>query len=211
MNNLNKTKNRGFTIIETMISISLFLIVITVGMGSLLNANLVHRKSTDMRSIMDGLSFILEDMSRNMRTGYDFQCFNEGETIKVGSPKSCESGSIIVFEPADGNPDSADDQWVYVFSKENGKGIISKSTKGPNDNQNFVQLTTSDIDININRSGFSVLGAESPDNGDEQQPLINIRISGSINLPNGESTPFNLSTSVSQRKIDASVPPTEPI
>ena len=36
-----------------------------VGMDSLLNANLVHRKSEDMRSIMDSLSFIMEDMSRN--------------------------------------------------------------------------------------------------------------------------------------------------
>ena len=45
-----------------MISISLFLVVVVFGMNALLNANVVHQKSQDMRSILDNLSFILEDM-----------------------------------------------------------------------------------------------------------------------------------------------------
>ena len=72
MQNKNN-KQTGYTIIETMISVSLFLIIITIGMGALLNANLLHQKSRDMRSIMDNLSFIMEDMSRNLRTGYDYR------------------------------------------------------------------------------------------------------------------------------------------
>ena len=64
----------GYTIIETMIAISVFLVVVIYGMGSLLSASLLHQKSEDMRSIMDNLSFIMEDMSRNLRTGNSYHC-----------------------------------------------------------------------------------------------------------------------------------------
>jgi Tfp pilus assembly protein PilV len=57
-------KESGYTIIETMIAVSLFLIVVTTGIGALLNANLLHQKSASMRSIMDNLSFAMEDMNR---------------------------------------------------------------------------------------------------------------------------------------------------
>ena len=73
MQNKNNNK-KGFTIIETMIAVSLFLVIVVIGMGALLNANLLHQKSQDMRSILDNLSFVMEDMSRNLRTGYDYQC-----------------------------------------------------------------------------------------------------------------------------------------
>jgi len=72
MQKINLQKNSGFTIIETMIAVSIFLIVVTIGIGSLLNTTLLQSKSQDMRSIMDNLSFIMEDMSRNIRTGYNY-------------------------------------------------------------------------------------------------------------------------------------------
>ena len=52
-------KEAGYTIIETMVAVSIFLIVIMYGMGALLNANLLHQKSQDLRSILDILSFII--------------------------------------------------------------------------------------------------------------------------------------------------------
>src|SRR3989339_2244393 len=85
----------GYTIIETMIAISLFLVIIMAGMGALLNANLLHQKSQNMRSIIDNLSFIMEDMSRNLRTGYDYHC---GDFSNIESPQSCVSDNIIFFE-----------------------------------------------------------------------------------------------------------------
>src|SRR3989344_6919944 len=112
-------KQRGYTIIETMISVSLFLIIIMAGMGALLNANLLHQKSQNMRSIMDNLSFIMEDMSRNLRTGYNYHCFVSGDVIPsttspiVSTPKSCASVWAIAFEYAFGSPGNHDDQWVY--------------------------------------------------------------------------------------------------
>src|ERR1035437_840256 len=73
-------KGGGFTIIETMIAVSLFIIIVMMGMGALLNANALHQKSQNMRSILDNLSFVMEDMSRNLRVGYSYDCILAGVT-----------------------------------------------------------------------------------------------------------------------------------
>src|SRR3989344_5317882 len=119
---------KGYTIIETMIAVSLFMIIVTMGMGALLNANLLHQKSRDMRSIMDSLSFMMEDMSRNLRTGYKYRCYDGSltwnqsfaQTSGLNTPRSCASGGVIVFEEAGGHTPlttpsdpNATDQWAY--------------------------------------------------------------------------------------------------
>ena len=198
--------NQGYTIIETMISISIFLVVVMTGMGVLLNANAVHRKSQTMRSILDNLSFIMEDMSRNLRTGYNYHCFVSGDTIPssdnspiMDDPKSCASGWGIAFEYAFGDPDPGvtNDQWVYYID---GTGKLFKSTQGPYILSNFVQLTPNEVVVNTTASSFSILGAEAPV-GNQQQPFVIIRLVGTVTI-NNIATPFSLQTAVSQRLID---------
>jgi type II secretory pathway pseudopilin PulG len=211
----------GYTIIETMIAISLFLIIIMAGMGALLNANLLHQKSQSTRSIMDNLSFIMEDMSRNLRTGYDFRCYDStllwnqsfAQTSGLNTPRSCAIGGVIVFEEAHGNTplsDPADpnatDQWAYKIDSTNGVDFnISKSVDG---GLNWVQLNPEEVVIN-GISGFSVLGAEPPNlnpppPGDQQQPFVIIRLIGKITFKD-VVTPFSLQTSVSERVIDINI------
>jgi hypothetical protein len=191
-----KIKN-GYTIIETMIAVSLFIIIVMVGMGALLSANSLHRKSQGMRSVMDNLSFIMEDISRNLRTGYSFHCIAPGDTvpvISVSTPKSCATGGWgIAFEYTKGNPSNDDDQWVYYIDD----GKIFKSTLG-SDLSNFIQLTPDEIVID-SASSFTVLGAEPPP--DDLQPFVTIKLIGTITFKD-IITPFSLQTSVSQRNID---------
>ena len=92
-----------------MISISLFIVIVMTGMGALLNANLIHQKSQDMRSIMDNLNFIMEDMSKNLRTGYNYRCYTGGsitdiiDDSNISSTRSCNSGGWgIAFEHQNG-------------------------------------------------------------------------------------------------------------
>lgn len=200
--------NRGYTIIETMIAVSLFLVVVMAGMGALLNANLIHEKSKNMRSIMDNLSFIMDDISKNLRTGYNYHCFPSGLVAPsttysysiipsfASTPQSCDFGFGIAFEAANGDSNNYIDQWFYYI--DNGK--IFKSTQGPYYSYNFVQLTPDEVVIDP-ISGFSVLGAEPSSAGNFQQPLVNIRLIGTITLK-GTTTPFSLQTSVSQRLLD---------
>lgn len=215
-NIFNKKNKAGFTLVETMISVSLFIIITTVGIGALLNANLLYNKSQDVRAIIDNLNFVMEDMSRNIRTGYNYHCLSlaNGNTDmpvssnQLSEPIDCEGGGWgIAFESAYGDntendvpiPDIIDyeDQWVYRISDE---GKIFKSTQGPYLDGQFTQLTSEEVYIDPFLSGFVVTGAEAPP-GDEQQPLVTIRLVGTITYRNVVS-PFSLQTTVSQRLLD---------
>lgn len=182
-----------------MIAVSLFIIIVMMGMGALLNANLLHQKSRDMRSILDNLSFIMEDMSRNLRTGYSFYCVVGNDTLaNVNTTKSGEDCWGVAFENQDGSPSNPNDQWVYYISND---GKIFKATAGPYNNPaNYIQLTPDEVVIDP-VSGFSVLGASPVSSSDRQQPFVMIRLVGLITYKN-ITTPFSLQTSVSQRLID---------
>src|SRR3989339_1858241 len=151
-----KIKNcmKGYTIIETMIAVSLFLVIIMAGMGALLNANLLHSKSQNMRSIMDNLSFIMEDMSRNLRTGYNYYCINSSHpNIPTNSndTNSCSNGDGkgISFKATG----SSAGQWVYNLSFCDSKNGICKSVNGGS----FIQLVPDEVVIDSS-SSFTVVG-----------------------------------------------------
>lgn len=201
-----KKQKGGYTIIETMITISLFTIIVMYGMGALLNANALHQKSQSMRSILDSLSFITEDISRNLRTGSGYHCldYEEGSISEasIGAlsvPKSCEGGGwAIIFEPPRGNPNDTQDQWVYYISND---GKIFKAAGAPYGTSDFVQLTPEGVVVDPVKSGFVVYGAEPPTQGDLQQPFVTIRFVGSITYKDIVS-PFSIQTSASQRTVD---------
>lgn len=212
----SKTKN-GYTIIETMISISIFLILIMTGMTTLMNAFSLHRKSQNMRSAVDNLSFILEDMSRNIRTGSNYYCLNNYNldsflasdiSQRKSSPVNVSTGAReicwgIAFEAAGGGVSSLD-QWVYFIDVN---GAIQKAVMGPyTDPSNFTQLTPGmpgepgAITLKPG-SGFYIFGAEKEASPNQQQPLIQIILAGSVTEKNITS-PFSLETMVSSRIID---------
>ena len=187
----NKYKG-GYTLIETMIALAIFLIVVTIGSGSLINAYSVNRKSQDLRSAIDGLSFAMEDMSKNIRTGYDYHCIIAGDSSDTTIPKSCSIGNGIAFESSEGNNSKSDDQWAYFISG----GKLFRSTTG--DLNQAVQMTPSEVVLTETTNNFAVFGAE---NSDKQQPFAVIRLVGKI-TSRGQVTLFSLQTIVSQRKSD---------
>lgn len=192
MKNNFKKFNTGYTIIETMIAVSLFLVVVTISINSLLNSNVLLNKSKDMRAVIDNLSFIMEDMSRNIRTGSVYRCTDTFDKEPV--PQSCVSGGTLAFTEV-----ITQERWVYKIESQDG-GETFHIYKSINNGTTFVKLTD-DLIILSPQSGFSVLGAESLTNGDNQQPFVTIRLVGEI-IYRGVSTPFSLQNSVSQTEID---------
>ena len=205
------TESGGFTLIETMISVALFLAVVMTGMGALLNASFIHTKSQDIRSIVDNLSFIMEDMSRDIRTGYSYNCMDysipslpPSDNPTLETPRNCSSGGwALFFEASNGVPINPGDQWVYYINSD---GNLFRSTQS---GDNPVQLNSNDITFTLGGvgnlgSGFVVTGAES---NDTMQPFVTIRLIGKIHSKKDNSDiPFSLQTSVSQRLIDIQTP-----
>ncbi|HEU0085761.1 MAG TPA: prepilin-type N-terminal cleavage/methylation domain-containing protein [Candidatus Paceibacterota bacterium] len=187
MIHFNKNTQGGYTIIEMMVAVSVFLVVLMYGMVALLNSNMLQIRSKDAHSMMDNLSFIMEEISRDLRTGYDYHCIDDNNT-SASSPHSCSFGRGISFMPSS---DIETERWAYNI---NG-GVLMKSIDGGN---SFYPLTSSDISIH-EASGFSVLGAEPPPS--KGQPLARVFLEGTINSRGGVTT-FSLQTTVSQRLLD---------
>ena len=64
-----KNNKSGFTLVELMVSVSLFVIVMTISMGSILSVFNANRKAKNIRNVMDNINFTLEGMTRTIRFG----------------------------------------------------------------------------------------------------------------------------------------------
>ncbi len=198
--------NKGFTLLELMVSIGLFLVIVTIGIQAMLNTGNNYHKTQDLRSSMDGMSFVMEEMARNIRLGSHYHC--KAFTGSMELPQDCstltENSLSLAFENVDGLPYDAEgpnleDQFIYRFSEVSGKGKIEKSVDG---GDTFLDITPIDVDIDLSKSGFSVFGSETPD--DFIQPSVLIRISGTV-LTKTNSTNFSIQTTVSQRAIESTI------
>ncbi len=201
MRNLSQNKNSGFTLIEAMVSIGLFSVIMIIGITAVLSVNNTYRKSRTMRSAIDNLSFVMEDMARNIRLGFDYRCFDQFSEIanNIEEPQDGIDCKGIVFEPY-WNPvqsDDADQVGYYIDGLDNS---IYKTTTGySSGTDSFSAMNSIDVRIDPATSGFTIYGTDPLDG---EQPSVLIRINGTAQSGKN-STNFNLQTTVSQRLLDA--------
>jgi len=69
---LKNKLQKGFTLMEVMVAVSIFTIIVTVGIVALLTVNNTHKRSQIDRQAIDSLSYSLESMSRSLRTALEW-------------------------------------------------------------------------------------------------------------------------------------------
>src|SRR3989344_3612671 len=79
----------GFTLIEMMTSVSIFIIVMTISMGAVLGIFNANEKVGTLKAVMDNLNFAVETMSREIRFGSRYHCGAGSVTL----PANCSGGS----------------------------------------------------------------------------------------------------------------------
>ncbi len=187
---------RAFTLIEMMVAVSIFAIVMLVGVGALLSLIQANARAQAINSVMNNLNAALESMSRTIRVGTTYHC----ETSPVPPPpsvlamaKDCAGGGgvLLAFEGSNGNPNDANDQVVYRL---NGKQLERSLLAGVNGS--FVALTAPEV--SIDQFNFYVVGSAP---GDGVQPRVLVRIQGSAQVPGGKTT-FTVQASVVERLLD---------
>lgn len=192
-------KEKGFTLIELMVSMTIFTILVTVGIGAVLNATSQYYTASNMRSIMDNLNFVMEDMSRNIRTASGVHC---------GGSTGSHLDSTGDFIPASCATTPMNRLVVAAISGDNITYAITPSSYTPAPNRVFKVvgdtgaeqvITPAEITIDFLKSGFTVRGAED---GDGLQPMVTIRLSGTIRYKNVDS-PFSIQNSVTLRALDS--------
>ncbi|MEI6316194.1 MAG: type II secretion system protein [bacterium] len=194
-------KQHGFTLVETMVSMTIFSVLVVYGLGSVLTAISQHERSQNMSNVMDNLNFILEDMSRNIRLGTNFHCFapDESGTGVDGSghvnvvPQDCQLGvgsNEIVFQSVSGVA------ITYLIAPVGGVGQVQIQKIVGNGTAQI--LTPTYVIIDSSKSGFIVYGAPQ---GDGLQPVINISLSGKVTY-RGTDSSFSIQTTVASRPLD---------
>ena len=89
---LNQRKNKGFTLIEMMVAVSIFVIVAFIVTTTLLTMSSAYKKAQKMRVLMDNLSFSIQDMSLAFREGKNYSCLGGGAPFAFCALLSAVSG-----------------------------------------------------------------------------------------------------------------------
>ncbi|HEU5114396.1 MAG TPA: type II secretion system protein [Candidatus Paceibacterota bacterium] len=187
---------RGFTLIEVLVSVSIFAMVMLVATGSVFSIVAANKKSHALKSVMTNLDFALESMMREIRLGSKYAC---GASVPLSSTADCSAGDTVLRIKAnrdvngDGNYSSSDinDQIEYSFvGGRIQKKIYDTTTTSFNITAAEVQITS---------LKFYVTGSAA---GDGKQPKVVIVVQGYAGSGTSQSN-FNIQTTVTQRAVDS--------
>jgi prepilin-type N-terminal cleavage/methylation domain-containing protein len=188
--NNREGNNRGFTLIEVLVSVSMFAIVMLVATGSVFSIVEANKKTHSLKSVMTNLNFALESMMRDIRVGYRYSCGTGGDcSTNPGVQFTYKANRDV---DGDGSYSASDnnDQIEYSLVSER----IQKRIYGTNPS---TYLITAE-EIHITSMKFYVIGTGT---NDGKQPKAVISISGYAGSGTSEST-FSIQTTVSQRALD---------
>lgn len=181
-----RTPVRAFTLVELIVSVGLFSIVIVIAMTAYLSLISLDRKARATNDIMTNLSFVMESMSRSIRTGTDYDCGG------IGSVANCPNGAnYFSFVDENGQTDT------YLLNTTDG---TIRTCQNANVCTASSAIVLTDPRIKVTNLTFYTQGAGT---GDGIQPRVIFLISGSI-TPDEKSPPvsFTIEGGATQRLID---------
>lgn len=165
-----KENNKGFTLVELIVSVGIFALIMTTALGSLTTILDVNRRTRATQLVMDNLQFAVDEMVRHIRTGdsYSFPV-TSNDCTNVQFSFTDASSNSVTYRCASG-----------VIQKKVGSG-------------SFIDMTAPEITVTrlkfIQKSGADqplvlilVAGEVESDQGDIQafslQTLVSQRFTG---------------------------------
>jgi len=188
--------NRGFTLIEMLISTAIFAVVMVISLGALLAMSESDRKAQTLKSVINNLNFSLDSISRTVRTGSNYQCGAGGDCASTPGTLftfTAPGGSSVKYRFENTTTDASN---AATVCGQSGAvvGCIARSTDG---GVNWAAVTAPEVIIT--KLSFFLLGTTA---NDQKQPKLTILLSGYVQATGIRQTVFNLETSVTQRLYD---------
>lgn len=184
---IEKRLKNGFTLVEMIIAISLFGIVVSISVGSLLGLFDANRKSQSLASVLNNLNYSIENMTRIIRFAKSYHC-DINQALPVTSPRNCGGGA----NPAADSIAVTNGAVTTIFRLNGSK--IQISTNG---GTTYSDMTSSEV--TITNLKFYVYGSTP---GDASQPYVLITIGGYAGSKPSSRSNFDIQTIVSQRPLD---------
>ncbi len=195
----------GFTLVEMLVSIAVFMSVMVIAIGSFISILNANKKSQAMKTVVDNVTFAVDSISRSIKIGKNYKCDDGATKESITLLNSCsDGGNLIQYY------NEADDKYIqYIFIKsenieEEGDGNIQKRIcdgDGVCDSNGWQSMTGPVENIDIKNMKFYVLGTDTEGNtwGEKKQPRVIITVEGTSGDKNMISnTSFMLQTMVSQ-------------
>lgn len=196
----------GFTLVEMIVSLALFAVVSTVAVGSLIVIIDNNRELRGEQSSITNLSFAMDMMTRDIRTGYNYNCLTMSPGVY--SQWSTTPSSYVI---PDDNPDclagrtDPDDRHVITFLDAESRitGDVKRITYYHDPVENTVRRRIGDAPsqsimssaITVTAFDIIVTGAED---SDTEQPTATVI----MEIESEDGTAFQVQTSVTQRFLD---------
>ena len=203
MNTLTKLQ-KGFTLIEIMVSITIFSIIMTVGMAAVVSILNTYGVSKKEKQVYESLNYSIESMTREMRLGGDFY---GGALSTCSTPLSNTSTCSSRHSSNDASPtsdsgsfgfESAENRGYIVYYVEN-ETLFAKRYGATNSRLNGIQALTDPDQVEITKLRFSVFGTAPRSASNYKQPLVWLQIQAKAK---GQDRISTIQTFISQRTLD---------
>ncbi|MDP2651915.1 MAG: prepilin-type N-terminal cleavage/methylation domain-containing protein [bacterium] len=170
-------RSRGYTLVELTVAVGLFALIMTLVSGAYIVMIGLIQREQGVATGIDNLSFALETMTRNIRTGTNYNCGGSGD---------CPNGaSSFSFLNTSGTPVS--------FS------LVGSTIQETN---NGISSTITEPAVHVSSLMFYVSGTAAASGGDYTQPHVTIIISGTVSSGSGETESFTVETGATMRGPD---------
>lgn len=197
---------RGFTLVELLVTMAIFMSVLTIAVGALFSAQVVNTRLEQTQSVLDGVNLATEVIIRDIRYGSQFYCATVLPNPAVVPPQECTyptSGTVLVFRPTialPGTTDPDNDRVAYYLSN----GMIYKNIYPYGGVMQTQQISSNDVDIDKLAFYSEGLKPSTGAGADNNQPLITMVLAG-LTIPRkatAEPVSFSVQTSGSSRTLD---------
>lgn len=175
---------KGFTLVEMLVAIAIFMIVVTTTMGAFLKMVDINKKVQSVRNAMDNANLAMETIMRNIRLGYDY-CNDSVPTCTVDSFSfKNQDGAVVTYGLIPGP--------VLIGEVENSFTMVRTINGG-------VPVPITSPDIAIQTLQFDVFGSDTNDG----QAHVKIFVKGKTILPkNDQNFDFSFQSLAVQRLYD---------
>ena len=201
-----KHNTTGFSLIEVLVSLSLFTIVVTISVGSMVVLLDGNAKAREKKELLTQLSFMLDTMTRDIRTGYNYRCTNSSSNSDlrldnnlVDGLDCLSGGSALAFTESGGSLTTelgADTARVaYRLDTD-----LNRIERGVWNSGSIDWAPVTPVEINIEQLTFYV--TDTARGTDYKPPAVTIVIAGNLPSDVGDDNEFAIQTTVVQRLLD---------
>ena len=187
-----KSLQKGFSLIEIMVSISIFAIIMVSGVGALLTITRSYQASRETSTLSNSIHFAFDSLVRDIRIGDSFYAGSHDASSFPDEYRSNDGTSTVL------NLMGTEQRGHlrYTFSTEDTESILKRYQAVDGEDPTNYSMLTGFGNLDVTNTLFRVVGS---DPSDGVQPSVFIYLRG-VNENDGSD--FIIQTFVSQRKFD---------